>query len=52
MLDSVKHFYIVNEYINCGKTLNEYMIERKGLTTEEIAKIIRQILLGVNYLHK
>lgn len=45
------YYYIVQELIH-GRELFDEIIERDSFTEQEVANIIKQILVGLNYAHK
>jgi serine/threonine protein kinase len=44
------HIYIVTELVE-GKDMFEYVKDSKFLAEDQAAHIVRQIILGVRYLH-
>jgi len=51
LLNDDKFFFVVSEYIKYGE-LYEFIVKRGGITEEEVVKIVRQIFLALNYMHK
>ena len=51
LLNDDKFFFVVSEYIKYGE-LYEFIVKRGGITEEEVIKIVRQIYLALNYMHK
>ena len=51
LINSDKHFYIIYEYVN-GNNLKQTMTSVGGFTDRQVFQTIRQVLLGVNALHK
>ncbi len=51
LLEDDKFYYIVSELL-LGGELYERIIQQKKFSEHDAAKIIHQILLGLNYMHK
>ena len=51
LLQDDKHFFIVSEYVKSGE-LYDFVVKRGSLTETEVRKIIRQVYLSLNYMHK
>jgi calcium-dependent protein kinase len=44
-------FFIVSEFVKSGE-LYDFVVQRGRLTETEVRKIIRQVYLSLNYMHK
>ena len=51
LIDSKLYFYLVHEYVS-GGNLKKVMHSCGGFTDDQVFKIVKQLLRGVNALHK
>ena len=50
LLEDDVNFYIISELVDGGE-LYDYIIKNKMFTEERSAKLIKQLLLALNYMH-
>jgi calcium-dependent protein kinase len=51
LMEDVNHYYIVSELLEGGE-LYERILQMKRFCEKDAAKIIHQVLLALNYMHK
>lgn len=51
LIEDVGYYYIISEYL-AGGELYDRILKMKRFSEKDAAKIIHQILLGLNYMHK
>lgn len=51
-LQNNNNLWLIMEYCECGSVIDLIKIRKKALNEQEIAQILKQTLLGVEYLHK